>query len=362
MDFTQERIATLHDFDGATPPAPTDRSAVILPMTEREYAGLAAERVLSTLEIVDPGEVIVPISAPDPVAGGFASWLESFDLSLTVVYCDGPRLQGLLETHGLEGATGKGRDVWVGLGLATAQYVVFQDSDTKRYDEHQVAKLLAPVCAGFEFSKAYYARVEDNSLYGRLLRLFVEPLVTALRDSSSDPLLPYLDAFRYALAGEAAMSRTLARSIQLDRRWGLEIGMLAELFETAGFEGTAQVDLGRHEHDHRAVSGDTGLSEMSTGVGAALFRALETRGIDVDYQRLSVEYRQVARSYVERYEADATFNELSYDAAAELTQVETYADAIEAPPAANPLPAWDDSSISTAELREAVRGDLAALR
>ena len=47
MEYGQERIATLHDLTGHVPDAPTERAAVVVPMTDREYAGLAAERVLS---------------------------------------------------------------------------------------------------------------------------------------------------------------------------------------------------------------------------------------------------------------------------------------------------------------------------
>jgi len=38
MEYVQERIATLHDFDGTVPAAPTDRAAVVVPLTERDHA------------------------------------------------------------------------------------------------------------------------------------------------------------------------------------------------------------------------------------------------------------------------------------------------------------------------------------
>ncbi|MFC6724661.1 glycosyl transferase family 2, partial [Halobium palmae] len=49
MEYVQERVTTLHDLGPADVDAATDRTAVVVPMTEREYAGLAAERVLAEL-------------------------------------------------------------------------------------------------------------------------------------------------------------------------------------------------------------------------------------------------------------------------------------------------------------------------
>ena len=43
-----------------------DRATVVVPMTEREYAGLAAERVLSELERVDPGRVVLGNGSDEP--------------------------------------------------------------------------------------------------------------------------------------------------------------------------------------------------------------------------------------------------------------------------------------------------------
>jgi len=184
MDYTQERVATLHDYGGANPAAPTDRAAVVVPMTDREYAGLAPERVFSELETVDPAEVVVPLRAPAERVPEFRAWLDGFDVDLTVLWCDGPRVESLLAEADLDGARGKGRDVWLALGVAADNdYVVVHDADTTTYEARDVRKLLFPLSAGFEFSKGYYARVENDRLYGRLFRLFYEPLVAALDDA-----------------------------------------------------------------------------------------------------------------------------------------------------------------------------------
>jgi len=363
MEYVQERVTTLHDLTDPTPTTPADRAAVVVPMTEREYAGLAPDRVLSELERVDPGEVVVPLRAAPDRVGPFCDWLDDFDLSLTVLWCNGPRLEDLLDDHGLDGEFGKGRDVWLGLGQTLDwEYVVVHDADTKTYSRADVPRLLFPLAHGYDFSKGYYARVENDHLYGRLFRLFFVPLVRALSDRQDAPILRYLESFRYALAGEFAATADLVEQFRPQRSWGLEVGTLGDAFDYAGFDGSAQVDLGTYEHDHRSVTGPTGLSDMSQHVGSALLRVVAESGVDPEYDTLPDRYREAARSLVRSYELDAAFNGLTYDRGAELDQVETYADAIDAPGTDRRLPPWADAPLSPARIAEAATADREAVR
>jgi glucosyl-3-phosphoglycerate synthase len=359
MEYVQERVTTLHDFDGATPDAPTDRAAVVVPMTEYEQAGLAAERVLSTLETVDPGRVVVPLSASPGRVGDVAAWLTDFDLPLELLWCDGPRLADLLADAGLDGGGGKGRDVWLAVGLAAeSDHVVVHDADATTYDARHVPKLLYPLAHGHDFSKGYYARVENDRFYGRLFRLFYRPLVAALADGFAAPIVEYLAAFRYALAGEFAMTAPLARGMRFQRDWGLEVGTLGEAFRLAGVAGAAQVDLGIHEHDHRSVTGPSGLSDMSVQVGDALLRAVAENGGDPDYGTLRARYREAVERAIDRYELDAAFNGLEYDRDDERLQADAYAAAVGPPGDDTRLPPWRRAAVTTAEVAEAAAADL----
>ena len=366
MEYVQERITTLHDLREADRSVSADRAAVVVPMTEREYAGLAAERVLSELAALDPGQVVVPLRASAEAVPEFRAWLDGFDLELQTVWCDGPRVVDLLSDAGLDGPRGKGRDVWLALGVALAtdaEQIVLHDADTETYDRSYVRRLLAPLVAdtGFSFSKGYYARVEDDGLYGRLFRLFYTPLVRTLREAHGGPFLSYLDAFRYALAGEFAATREVAAGLRVQRQWGLEVGTLADAFDAVGAAGTAQVDLGSYSHDHRAVSGSTGLAEMSESVGATLLRAVEEHGVTPAYDTLPARYRETAESLVRSYAADAGFNGLPFDRAGELDQVAAYAEAIRDPEADTRLPPWRDAPLEPAGLAAAARADAAEL-
>ncbi|MFB6120700.1 MAG: glycosyl transferase family 2 [Halobacteriaceae archaeon] len=362
MDYTQERVATLHDYGDADPDVALDRVTVVVPMTEREYAGLAAEGVLAELERLDPGRVVVPLRAPPEDVGAFADWLDTFSLPLDVLWCSGPRVEELLDAHGLDGEQGKGRDVWLGLGQADRDFVVLHDADTESYEARDVRKLAYPLTEGFDFAKGYYARVEHQRLYGRLCRLLYEPLLAALADRHDHDVVDYLGAFRYALAGECAMTTDLAHSVRVQRQWGLEVGTLGEVFAHAGPDAAAQVDLGFYEHDHRAVSGPAGLEDMSRGVAAAALRAVTEAGVELDYDALRDAYREAAGRFVRGYAADAGFNGFDYDRSAEEKQVERYAGAVAPPGPDTRLPAWRHTGLDPATVREAARADLAAAR
>jgi len=360
MEYVQERVATLHDLTDPTPAAPTDRTAVVVPMTEREYAGLAAKQTLRALETVDPAAVVVPLRvAPEDVVP-FREWLSTFALSIDPIWCNAPAVSDLLSEAGLDGQTGKGRDLWLAIGVAAerAEYVATVDADAHTFSASHVPRLVAPLAdsgfgSGFEFTKGYYARVENNRLYGRLFRLFYVPLVRALSDRHYHPVLTFLASFRYALAGEFAAPADLVERLCVRRGWGLEVNTLGEAFEHVGRERVVQVDLGRHEHAHRAVSGPAGLSEMSRGVGAALLSVVENAGVDPDYETLPDRYRRAAEDLIRGYAADARFNGLDYDPGDEREQVERYAEAIAPPGPDRRLPAWRDAPIHPDEVRTA---------
>ncbi|WP_324757589.1 glycosyl transferase family 2 [Haloarcula montana] len=348
MDYSQERVTTLHDLTDPLPDAPVADSAVVVPIAGESIAAVTPEHVFESLETVGPGAVVVPLRAPAEVAEGFREWVADYAVDVTTLWCDAPALETRLEAHGIGGQRGKGRDVWLGLGVAAdrADYVVVHDADARTYSPAVVQRLLAPLAMEHDFVKGYYARVEDGRLYGRLVRLFIAPLLRTLEDRHDAEIVRYLSAFRYPLAGEFAFSADVARRLRAQRAWGLEIGLLGETFDAVGIDRSAQADLGVHRHDHKPVGGRGGLSGMAEQVGQALFRAVEEGGIDPDYGTLPDAYRGAASRLVSQYAADAAFNGLEYDRSAEREQVEEYVSGVRPPGPDTRLPAWDETDLS----------------
>ena len=360
MEYVQSRVATLHDLADPVPAAPVDRAAVVVPMAERDCLSDAAYRVLGTLERLDPARVVIPLRAPPERVGPVRRWLATYDLRVELLWCDGPRVNDLLADAGLDGDRGKGRDVWLAIGRAAdSEFVVVHDADTTTYNESFVRRLLFPLGRGYEFSKGYYARVEDGRLYGRLFRLFYVHLVRALLDAHPEAFLRYLDSFRYALAGEFAATAATARRIRMPRQWGLEVGTLGDAFDVAGAAGTAQVDLGRYEHDHRGVGGSAGLSAMSRSVGETLLRSVAEHGVNIDFDTLAGRYRATAGDLLDQYELDAAFNGLSFDHGHERDQVSRYAEAVAEPTGPDDrLPAWANAPLDPDAVAHAATADV----
>jgi glucosyl-3-phosphoglycerate synthase len=187
----------------------------------------------------------------------------------------------------------------------------------------------------FKFAKAYYARISDR-LNGRVCRLFVFPILTALRTFYPDqPFLNYLQAFRYPLAGEMAMDLDLARHIRVPSDWGLEVGLLAEVFHNLSMKEICQVDIaGRYDHKHQDLSEDDptkGLMRMVRDITSTILRTLASQGTEVTrgvILSLESAYQRTAQDYVERYAFDAAINGFPFDRHAEERSVEAFARAL----------------------------------
>jgi len=262
---------------------------------------------------------------------------------VTILWMDSPRIRsllGLLEERGLSaGPDGKGRSCWLAYGylLATSEcdIIALHDCDILNYDRRLVGRLCYPVAnpnLGFEFCKGYYARVTDR-MHGRVTRLFVTPLIRAMEGMAPGaPFLKFLDSFRYPLAGEFAMKANLARVNRIPGDWGLEVGMLAEVFRNCAVSRVCQVDLtDNYEHKHQSLSADDpskGLRRMTIDIAKSLFRTMAGEGFILTqdhFRSLQVRYVRLAEDTINRYYADALLNGLAFDRHAEELAVATFA-------------------------------------
>jgi glucosyl-3-phosphoglycerate synthase len=274
----------------------------------------------------------------------FANFYTPVDL----IWVDGERVQSLLrrlEDRGLSaGPNGKGRSCWLAYGHLLAcrdcDVIALHDCDIVNYDRQLLARLCYPLAhphLGFEFVKGYYARVTDR-MHGRVTRLFMTPLIRTIEGMSpGNPFLRYLDSFRYALAGEFAMDINLARVNRIPADWGLEIGVLAEVFRNCATARTCQVDLmDNYEHKHQSLSAEdqsTGLSRMACDVAKSLLRTLAAEGVAFtsdDFRSMQIRYVRMAQDTIDRYYADAMLNGLKFDRNAEEMAVTTFGQSLRA--------------------------------
>jgi glucosyl-3-phosphoglycerate synthase len=305
-----------------------------------------------------------------------------------VIWNDGPAMQALygrLAEHGLAvDQDGKGRSCWIAYGYLLAdrrcEVIASHDCDITTYSRELVARLCYPVAHprfGFDFAKGYYARF-NGTLNGRVTRLFVSPLVRALqRIAGPHPFLTFLDGFRYPLSGEFAMTSVVARGTRLPATWGLEMGVLSEVYRARGARRACQTELcAVYDHKHQPLSADDaerGLLKMCVDIGRTLLRALAGEGLVLDagaLRTLSVHYTRLAEDAVSAFEADAAINSLVFDRHQEETMVGVFARGLELAcarfgenPAMPLIPSWERVGAAIPEfldlLREAVDGDCA---
>jgi len=357
--------------------------ALVLPALYSEFEKPAMEKILSELSQVRYVKqfVLALARASEEQFRDVQRRLAVLQGDVRVIWNDGPRIQHLyktLEENGLHtGTDGKGRSCWLAYGYVLASrksdVIALHDCDIVNYSRELPARLCYPVVnpnINFEFCKGYYARVSDR-MHGRVTRLFFTPLVRAMQTIFGFlPFLRYLDSFRYPLAGEFAMQADLARVNRIPSDWGLEVGVLSEIYRNCSVKRVCQVDIAdNYEHKHQDLSpGDPskGLMKMAVDISKSLFRILAAEGVTLEHgnmQALMTHYVRMAEDTIVRYNADAMINGLVFDRHQEETAVETFAQALRVAtgeffhdPLGSPLiPNWN-------RITSALPGILAALR
>ena len=319
---------------------------LILPSLYSELEGEALPHILAELQQVPYlAEIVIGLDRADERQYRQAlAFFGQLPQRHRVLWNDGPRLQALdRELQEIDLAPrelGKGRNVWYCMGYTLAsnktESVALHDCDILTYDRSLLARLIYPVAHprfNYEFCKGYYARLADGTINGRVSRLLVTPLLRALMKTLGEmEYLDYMDSFRYPLAGEFSFRRDVLNDILIPSDWGLEIGVLSEMYRNYANNRLCQADIAdAYDHKHQQLSEDDdegGLSKMSIDIAKALFRKLATRGVTFDsgtFRSLKATYYRIALDFVETYHNDALMNGLSLDVHREEKAVELFA-------------------------------------
>ncbi len=322
--------------------------ALVLPALWSEFEGPALPRILNELkEVPYLSQIVFTISGANAEQFAEARRMASIlPQDVTFIWNNGPRIQAMydrLSANNLPvGPDGKGRSCWMAFGyvLVTQKcdVIALHDCDVLTFNREFLARLCYPVAnpnISFEFCKGYYARVTDR-LHGRVTRLLVMPLIRSLqRILGTHPFLSFLDSFRYPLAGEFCMKTDLARINRIPSDWGLEIGVLAEVFRNCSVKRVCQAELcDSYEHKHQDLSQNDpakGLMKMAVDICKTLFRTLSAEGIRLDsgvFRALQSTYVRTAEDTITRYQADALIDGLVFDRHQEELAVEAFAKAI----------------------------------
>ncbi len=355
-DFFQNGvIATLHNL--------TDRStesiekelmqwsesrpmSLILPCLYSELHGPALSNIIEELTKASYiSEIIIGLDAANKEEFDHArEFFNKLPQHHVILWNDGPKLRKIdqdINEHSLApDQSGKGRNVWYCLGYFLAsgksKAVALHDCDVLTYKRSIPAKLLYSVnhpTFDYVFCKGYYYRAHENNFSGRVSRLLVSPLLTALKQSvGPHDYLDFLGSFRYVLAGEFSMRAGVVNSLRIPSDWGLEIGILSEMYRRYSNQRICQVDIADcYDHKHQSLSENNpnaGLSKMSIDISKIIYRKLATHGIThtpEQFRTIKAAYYRRALDLIDNYSNDAAMNELTVDRHKEESTVELFA-------------------------------------
>ena len=180
--------------------------------------------------------------------------------------------QELLREYGPR--RGKGEALWKSLLVTKGDIVMWIDTDIVNIHPRFVYGVLGPLLINpkLQLVKGFYQRPlksEDrlqSAAGGRVTELTARPMINLF--------YPELSGIIQPLAGEYGGRRSALEQISFSSGYGVEIGMVIEMFEKFGLEGIGQVDLLERIHHNQSLEA---LSKMSFVILQAFIRRLEHR-------------------------------------------------------------------------------------
>ena len=355
-DFSQNGIiSTLHDFGTKSTSvieselskfSEQRKMELILPCLYSELEGTALPKIveeISKTKYLD--HIIIGLDKANETQAKKAwKFFKKLKTTFSILWNDGPKLkkldQELKKNNLAPSELGKGRNVWYCIGMCiardSARSVALHDCDIKTYDRRMLAKLFYPVVNplfNFEFCKGYYPRVANDKMNGRVARLLVFPLLTALEKTiGKSEYLEFMKSFKYPLAGEFSFRRNVLPELRISSDWGIEVGILSEMQRSFSPQNICQVDLAdTYDHKHQVLSMDDetkGLSRMSIDIIKTFIKKLATQGNTFSrekFRSLKATYYRSALDLIDIYRSDAMMNGLKFDSHTEEQAVELFA-------------------------------------
>jgi glucosyl-3-phosphoglycerate synthase len=322
--------------------------ALVIPSLYSELSGEALPGILNKLKDVDYIQRVV-VSLDGANKKEFEHAKKFFSIlphKLSIIRNDGEKIQNILrileENDIAVGPQGKGRGAWMAFGYILAKRdtyaMALHDADILTYDRSMLARLIFPIIhpgCDFEFSKGYYSRI-STKMHGRVTRLMYFPLVHAISHLiGKDDFIRYLRSFRYPLAGEFAIVNNLVRRCRLPFNWGLEIGVLSEVYRNSSLKRICQVDLAdEFDHKHSDLNPKdlkAGLAKMAVDIMLMIFSTMSSMGHILSksfLNTLNSTYVRFAQDFLSKYYYDSLMNGLEFDRHSEGIAIETFSDCL----------------------------------
>lgn len=180
--------------------------------------------------------------------------------------------QELLPEMGARG--GKGEALWKSLLVTSGEIVAWIDTDIANIDPRFVYGIVGPLITNpnLHYVKGFYQRpiFAAGALQaaggGRVTELMARPLINLFYPELSGVIQP--------LSGEYAGRRSALESVPFYSGYGVETGLLIDIYERYGLGAIAQVDLLERVHHNQPLEA---LSKMSFAILQVVIDKLEQR-------------------------------------------------------------------------------------
>ena len=167
---------------------------------------------------------------------------------------------------------GKGEALWKSLFVTKGDLIIWVDTDIRNFHPRFVYGLIGPLLqrTRLKFIKGFYRRpLKSGSELkpgrgGRVTELTAKPLLNLFYPSLSGVVQP--------LAGEYGGRREVLEQMPFSSGYGVEIGLLIDVFEKYKLASIAQVDLVERIHKNQPLAN---LSKMSFAIIQTLCHKLE---------------------------------------------------------------------------------------
>ena len=172
-------------------------------------------------------------------------------------------------------AVGKGENLWKSIYVLKSDIIVWADADIENFHTKFVYGLVGPLLERDDlmFTKAFYERplaVGGDLLGfggGRVTEILVRPIFGCF--------YPELSVMFQPCAGEYAGRRELLEKLPFATGYGVETGLLIDIFERYGLDVIGQVNLDKRIHRNQDLEG---LGKMSFEILHAFVQRLQKNG------------------------------------------------------------------------------------
>jgi glucosyl-3-phosphoglycerate synthase len=169
---------------------------------------------------------------------------------------------------------GKGEGLWKSLYVLGGDIIAWVDTDIRNFYSGFVYGLLGPLLREpeIQYVKGFYRRPirMDGKLVseggGRVTELTIRPLFNLFYPELSGMIQP--------LAGEYAGRRSMLERVPFFTGYGVETGLLIDIFNEFGLNAIAQVDLEERVHRNQSLPA---LSQMSFAIQQVVMQRLQEK-------------------------------------------------------------------------------------